>query len=126
MSDFEFFLPSQQINIILQVVDAPVLEAVDVDGDFAETTTIDRGFLVNFSVCKTIGSKWIFKKKTDMDGIVHTYKARLVVKGYTELYMVDYEETFSHVADIRAIRILISIAAYYDLRMANKILKLTS
>ncbi|GJW96663.1 retrotransposon protein, putative, ty1-copia subclass [Tanacetum coccineum] len=61
--------------------------------------------------CKTVGSKWIFKKKTDMDGIVHTYKARLVAKGYTQLYGVDYEETFSPVADIRAIRILISIAA---------------
>ncbi|GJS32013.1 retrotransposon protein, putative, ty1-copia subclass [Tanacetum coccineum] len=35
-------------------------------------------------------------------------------KGYTQLYGVDYEETFSPVADIRAIRILISIAAYYD------------
>ncbi|GJY04159.1 retrotransposon protein, putative, ty1-copia subclass [Tanacetum coccineum] len=64
--------------------------------------------------CKTVGSKWIFKKKTDMDGIVHTYKARLVAKGYTQLYEVDYEETFSPVADIRAIRILISITAYYD------------
>ncbi|GKB38525.1 retrotransposon protein, putative, ty1-copia subclass [Tanacetum coccineum] len=64
--------------------------------------------------CKTVGSKWIFKKKTDMDGIVHVYKARLVAKGYTQLYGVDYEETFSPVADIRAIRILISIAAYYD------------
>ncbi|GJR57757.1 retrovirus-related pol polyprotein from transposon TNT 1-94 [Tanacetum coccineum] len=64
--------------------------------------------------CKTIRSKWIFKKKTDMDGIVHTYKARLVAKGYTQLYRVDYEETFSPVANIRAIRILISIAAYYD------------
>ncbi|GJW26503.1 retrotransposon protein, putative, ty1-copia subclass [Tanacetum coccineum] len=64
--------------------------------------------------CKTVGSKWIFKKKTDMDGIVHTYKARLVAKGYTQLYGVDYEETFSPVADIRAIRILISIAAFYD------------
>ncbi|GKF49801.1 retrotransposon protein, putative, ty1-copia subclass, partial [Tanacetum coccineum] len=48
-----------------------------------------------------------------MDGIVHTYKARLIAKGYTQLYEVDYEETFSPVADIRAIRILISIAAYY-------------
>ncbi|GJS54234.1 putative RNA-directed DNA polymerase [Tanacetum coccineum] len=64
--------------------------------------------------CKNVRSKWIFKKKTDMDGIVHTYKARLVAKGYTQLYGVNYEETFSPVADIRAIRILISIAAYYD------------
>ncbi|GKD19566.1 retrotransposon protein, putative, ty1-copia subclass [Tanacetum coccineum] len=64
--------------------------------------------------CKTVGSKWIFKKKTDMDGIVHTYKARLVAKGYTQLYGVDYKETFSPFAEIRAIRILISIAAYYD------------
>ncbi|GKG11011.1 retrotransposon protein, putative, ty1-copia subclass, partial [Tanacetum coccineum] len=37
-----------------------------------------------------------------------------VAKGYTQLYGVDYEETFSPVADIRAIRVLISIAAYYD------------
>ncbi|GJV80385.1 retrotransposon protein, putative, ty1-copia subclass [Tanacetum coccineum] len=43
--------------------------------------------------CKSVGSKWIFKKKTDMDGIVHTYKASLVAKGYTQLYEVDYEET---------------------------------
>ncbi|GJW40973.1 retrotransposon protein, putative, ty1-copia subclass [Tanacetum coccineum] len=64
--------------------------------------------------CKTVGSKWIFKKKTDMDGFVHTYKARFVAKGYTQLYGVDYEETFSRVTNIRAIRILISIAAYYD------------
>ncbi|GJR15900.1 retrotransposon protein, putative, ty1-copia subclass, partial [Tanacetum coccineum] len=64
--------------------------------------------------CKTVGSKWIFKKTTDMDGIVHTYKARLVANGYTQLYEVDYEETFSLVADIRAIRILISIVAFYN------------
>ncbi|GJT85138.1 retrotransposon protein, putative, ty1-copia subclass [Tanacetum coccineum] len=59
-------------------------------------------------------SKWLFKKKTDMDGKVHTYKARLVAKGCTQTYEIDYEETFSPIADIRAIRILIAIAAYYD------------
>ncbi|GJW50205.1 retrotransposon protein, putative, ty1-copia subclass [Tanacetum coccineum] len=47
-------------------------------------------------------------------GAVHTYKARLVAKGFTQTYGVDYEETFSPVADIRAIRILIAIAAFYD------------
>nr|GFC29544.1 hypothetical protein [Tanacetum cinerariifolium] len=32
---------------------------------------------------KTVGSTWLFKKKTDMDGNVHIYKARLMAKGYT-------------------------------------------
>nr|GEV74125.1 hypothetical protein [Tanacetum cinerariifolium] len=64
--------------------------------------------------CNTVGSKWIFKKNTDMDGIIHTYKAYLVAKGYTQTYVVDYKETFSPVADIRAIRILIVITAFYD------------
>ncbi|GKB71031.1 retrotransposon protein, putative, ty1-copia subclass [Tanacetum coccineum] len=76
--------------------------------------------------CKTIGSKWIFKKKTDMDGIVHTYKACLVAKGYTQFYGVDYEETFSPVADFRAIRILISIAVFYDYETWKMDVKLPS
>ncbi|GJX73623.1 retrotransposon protein, putative, ty1-copia subclass [Tanacetum coccineum] len=63
---------------------------------------------------KTVRSKWSFKKKTDMDGIVHTYKACLVAKGFTQTYGVDYEETFSPIANIRAIRILIAIVAFYD------------
>ncbi|GJR93849.1 retrotransposon protein, putative, ty1-copia subclass [Tanacetum coccineum] len=63
---------------------------------------------------KTVGSKWLFKKKTDMDDIIHTYKARLVAKGFTQTYGVDYEETLSPIADIKAIRILIAIVASYD------------
>nr|GEW33486.1 retrotransposon protein, putative, Ty1-copia subclass [Tanacetum cinerariifolium] len=63
---------------------------------------------------KTVGSKWLFKKKADIDGVVHTYKACLVAKGYTQTPRIDYEETFSPVADIRATRIFIVIAAYYD------------
>nr|GFB01502.1 hypothetical protein [Tanacetum cinerariifolium] len=61
---------------------------------------------------RTVGSKWLFKKKTDMDGAVYVFKAHLVAKGFTQTYRVDYEKTFSPVADIRAIRILIAIATY--------------
>ncbi|GKA26829.1 retrotransposon protein, putative, ty1-copia subclass [Tanacetum coccineum] len=63
---------------------------------------------------KTVGSKWLFKMKTDMEGNVHTYKAHLVAKGFTQTNRVDYDETLSPVADIRAIKILISIVAFYD------------
>nr|GEX19284.1 retrotransposon protein, putative, Ty1-copia subclass [Tanacetum cinerariifolium] len=63
---------------------------------------------------KTIGNKWLFKKNIDMDGVVHTYKARLMANGYTQTPGIDYEETFSPVTDIRAIRILIAIPTYYD------------
>ena len=64
--------------------------------------------------CKTIGSKWVYKRKTDMDGNLHTYKARLVAKGFTQTHGIDYDETFSPVAMIKSIRILFAIAAYYD------------
>ena len=64
--------------------------------------------------CRTVGCKWIFKKKTDMDGNVQTYKARLLAKGFTQTQGIDYEETFSPVAMLKSIRILLAIAAYYD------------
>nr|GEV76408.1 hypothetical protein [Tanacetum cinerariifolium] len=44
---------------------------------------------------RTVRCKWLFKKKNDMDGNVHTFKAHLVEKSFTQTYSVDYEETFS-------------------------------
>nr|GEU43572.1 retrotransposon protein, putative, Ty1-copia subclass [Tanacetum cinerariifolium] len=74
---------------------------------------------------KTVGSKWLFKKKTDIDGAVHTFKARLVAYDFTQTYGVDYEQTFSYVADIRAVRILIATAAYYDYKIWQMDVKTT-
>nr|GEU31249.1 hypothetical protein [Tanacetum cinerariifolium] len=55
---------------------------------------------------KTVGHKWLFKKKTNIDGVVHTYKARLVAKGFTNIQRIDYEETFSLVTDIELLGFL--------------------
>ncbi|PKI46220.1 hypothetical protein CRG98_033392, partial [Punica granatum] len=63
---------------------------------------------------KPIGCKCVFKKKTDMDGNVITFKGRLVAKGFRRVHGVDYDETISPVAMLKSIRILLVIAAYYD------------
>ncbi|KAA0050040.1 gag/pol protein [Cucumis melo var. makuwa] len=63
---------------------------------------------------KPIGCKWIYKRKRDQAGKVQTFKARLVAKGYTQKEGIDYEEVFSSIAMIKSIRILLSIATFYD------------
>ncbi|KAK8547551.1 hypothetical protein V6N12_031688 [Hibiscus sabdariffa] len=63
---------------------------------------------------KPIGCKWVFKKKTDMDGNVQTYKGQLVAKGFRQIHGIDYDETFSPVAMFKSIRILLAIAAFHD------------
>ncbi|KAG8481078.1 hypothetical protein CXB51_025801 [Gossypium anomalum] len=63
---------------------------------------------------KPIGCKWVFKKKTDIDGNVQTYKGRLVAKGFHQIHGVDYDETFSPVAMFKSIKILFTIAAFHD------------
>ena len=63
---------------------------------------------------KPIGFKWIFKKKTNMEGNVVTYKARFVPKAYHQKQGVDYDKTFSTVFMLKSIRIILSIVAHYD------------
>ena len=61
-----------------------------------------------------IGCKWINKRKIDVDGKVETYKARLVIKGYSQCEGIEYQKTFLPVAMLKSIRTLLTVAAYYD------------
>src|SRR6187399_3171111 len=63
---------------------------------------------------QAIENKWIFKRKTDADGNVTVYKARLVAKGYRQVQGIDYDETFSPVAMLKSVRIMLAIATFYD------------
>jgi hypothetical protein len=49
-----------------------------------------------------------------MDGNVHIHKARLFAKGFRQVQGVDYNETFSSIAMLKSIRIILAIAAYFD------------
>ena len=63
---------------------------------------------------KAIENKWIFKRKTDADGNITVYKARLVAKGFRQIQGVDYDDTFSHVAMLKSVRIMLAIVVFSD------------
>ena len=52
---------------------------------------------------KSIGCKWIFKRKRGADGKIETYKVCLVIKKYHQRYGIDYDEIFSPVTMLKFI-----------------------
>jgi len=70
-----------------------------------------------------IGTKWIFKNKSDEHGTVIRNKARLVAQGYTQIEGVDFDETFAPVARLESIRILLSIACHLGFKLYQMYVK---
>nr|GEY07590.1 putative ribonuclease H-like domain-containing protein [Tanacetum cinerariifolium] len=66
---------------------------------------------------RAIGTKWVFKNKKNERGIVIRNKARLVALGHTQEEGIDYDEVFSPVARIEAIRLFLDYASFKDFVM---------
>lgn len=76
--------------------------------------TIKFGIVDLTNGVKTIDCKWIIKKKSDMDENFHIHKCWLIAKGFRQVHGVDYDETFSPVATLKSVRIILAIDAYFD------------
>ena len=61
-----------------------------------------------------VGCKWVFSINYQVDGTIDRYKARLVMKGYTQSYGIDYQEMFSPMEKLNMVKVLLLIFANLD------------
>lgn len=64
-----------------------------------------------------IGTKWVYKNKTDEEGNIICNKARLVAQGYNQEEGIDYKETFAPVARLEVICTLLAFACHRNFKL---------
>ena len=63
---------------------------------------------------KIVGCKWVFTVKYKSNGSIDRYKTRLVAQGFSQIYGINYEETFAPMTKLNSIRMLLSLTINLD------------
>jgi transposase InsO family protein len=66
---------------------------------------------------RLIGTKWVFDLKTNKEGKIVRYKARLVAQGFSQIQGIDYTELFAPVSKYGTMRALAALVAHHDLHL---------
>lgn len=66
---------------------------------------------------KAINCKWVFKAKQGSNGQIERFKGRLVAKGFSQKYGLDYDETFAPVVRLSSVRTLLAFAIQNDMHI---------
>jgi hypothetical protein len=72
-----------------------------------------------------VGTKWSFKKKLNENGEIIKNKAKLVCKGYSQVECIDFEDIFSPVARLEAIRMFLVFACFRNFKIYQMDVKST-
>jgi hypothetical protein len=84
------------------------LESLKAKGVYEEVNELPPGR-------KAVESKWVLHIKRDREGLISRFKARLVVKGFTQIPGQDFNYTFAPVARWESIRPVLALAADHDM-----------
>jgi len=60
-----------------------------------------------------VDSRMIYKLKLNKDGTIDKYKARLVCRGFTQVYGENYDETYAPVTQLVTVRIVIALCLHF-------------
>ena len=66
---------------------------------------------------KPVGYKWVFVRKRNEKNEIVRYKARLVAQGFSQVLVINYDETYSPVVDATTLRFLIGLTVFEGLHM---------